>query len=178
MAGRGKSTAMDMVRSLAVVGIAVAFLVFYSLQEKPQYSVPNPDVEATVQAARTNLDFPVLALQPIPPKWRANAAFLDPVRAEDGRWMFHVGYVTPDDHYFGIDETNQVDLSGFVNGYLYGVDTGETRTVAGLDFKVYKNEKQQSWLHRGIGEIPYAIVITGAGSAVEFEEFAQRLTTG
>ena len=56
MAGRGKSTAMDMVRSLAVVGVAVLFLVFYSLQEQPQYAVPNTDVEATVQAARLPRD--------------------------------------------------------------------------------------------------------------------------
>lgn len=178
MAGRGKSTALDMVRSLAVVGIAVVFLVFYSLQERPQYSVPNVDVEATVQAARKNVDFPVLALRTVPPKWRANAAYLEPVRAADGRWMFHVGYVSPSESYFGVDETNQADLSSFVNGYLFGVETGETRTVAGLEFTVYKNAKQQTWLHRGVTDLPYAIVITGAGDATDFEEFARLLTAG
>ena len=178
MAGRGKSTATDMVRSLAVVGIAVAFLVFYSLQEKPQFSVPNVDVDATVQAARKNLDFPVLALGTVPPKWRSNGAFLDPIRGEGERWNFHVGYVTPDNHYFGIDESNQVDIGAFVSGFLYGVDTGEKRTVAGLEFKRYTNEKQQIWLHRGITSTPYAIVITGVGSAEEFEVFAKQLSAG
>lgn len=178
MAGRGKSTALDMVRSLAVVGIAVVFLVFYSLQEKPRYSVPVSDVEATVQAARTNLDFPVLALDAPPAKWRPNGAFLDPVRGADNRWIFHVGYVTPKEHYFGVDESNQPDLASFVNGYVYGSDTGETRTVAGLEFTVYTNAKQQSWVHRGTTSAPYAIVITGAGDPEEFDVFAQLLRAG
>ena len=158
---------MDMVRSLAVVGVAVLFLVFYSLQEQPQYAVPNTDVEATVQAARKNVDFPVLALDAMPPKWRANAAFLDPLRGEDNRWVYHVGYVTPADHYFGVDASNQADITQFVNGYLYGVETGETRMVAGLEFRVYTNEKQRTWLHRGVKKYPYAIVITGAGDPAE-----------
>lgn len=178
MAGKGKSSALDMVRSLAVVGVAVVFLVFYSLQTKPQYSVPSVDVDATVQAARKNVEFPVLALQSIPPDWHANAAFLEPVRAEDGRWTYHVGYVTPSDYYFGIDETNQVALTDFVNSYVFGVETGEKRTVAGLEFTVYTNSKQQTWVHRGVADVPYAIIITGAGDAADFETFAQQLSAG
>ena len=120
----------------------------------------------------------VLALDAMPPKWRANAAFLDPLRGEDNRWVYHVGYVTPADHYFGVDASNQADITQFVNGYLYGVETGETRMVAGLEFRVYTNEKQRTWLHRGVKKYPYAIVITGAGDPAEFETFAQRLSAG
>lgn len=177
-AKRGRSSAWDMVRSLAVVALAAGFLVFFSFREQPQYSVPNVDVQATVEAARKNVDFPVLALRKIPPNWRANAAYLEPVRGADSRWTYHVGYVTDRDQYFGVDATNQVDLTGFINGYLFGTETGETRTVAGLRFTVYENEKQRMWLHRGVADVPYAIIITGAGDGADFEIFARMLSAG
>ena len=175
---RQKSTALDMIRSLAVIGIAVAFMFALSLQDRSDRSLPQVDVTATVEAARKNVDYPVLAVPTLPAKWRANAAYLEPVRGHDGRWVYHVGYVTPAEYYFGIDASNQPDIESFVSGYLYGMDTGETRDVAGLRFKVYEHEKQQVWLHRGVADVPYAIVLTGAGDPDDFATFTRMLTAG
>lgn len=177
MAGQGKRSAADMVRSLVVVGIAVAFMFFYSVQQQPRWEVPATDVAATVEAARKNVDFPVLALEPVPAQWRANSAYLEPTGGED-RWMFHLGYVTPGNAYFGIDATNKSDIDNFTSGYLFGTSTGEKRTIAGLEFDGYVNEKQQMWIHESATEVPYAIVLTGSGDTAEFEAFVEALRAG
>lgn len=177
MAGRGKGTALDMVRSLAVIGVAVAFMFAFSTQETPRYSVSPADVAATVEAARKNVDFPVLAMRWEPEEWSANAAYLDPIPGSDDRWTYNLGYFTGQNEYFGIAATNSADLSDFISGFLYGVDTGEKRSVAGLEFSVYTNEKQQMLLHKGTAEYPYAIVITGAGNPTDFEIFLNALAT-
>lgn len=185
MTNRGKGTAMDMVRSLAVIGIAVAFMFALSLQDRPQYEMPRVDVDSTVQAARELAGFPVLALPALPDGWRANAAYFEPVSpGQNERWMYHVGYVTKAEAYFGIDATNQANLTNFVDGYLFGTDTGATRTVAGLEFEVFRNQKQQMLVHRGEGALPFAIIITGAANpsdeqaTADFERFLTELRAG
>ena len=177
MANRGKGTALDMVRSLAVIGVAVAFMFAFSTQETPRFKVSPSEVAATVEAARKNTDFPVLQLVAVPEGWDANAAYLDPIPGTDDRWTFNLGYVTDDNEYFGIAATNSADLSAFIGGYLFGTDTGETRMIGGLEFAVYENEKQQMFLHEGTGKYPYAIVITGAGNPIDLEIFLNGLRT-
>lgn len=177
MANRGKGTALDMVRSLAVIGIAVAFMFAFSTQETPRYSVSPAEVEATVEAARKNADFPILQLAAVPEEWDANAVYLDPIPGTDDRWTFNLGYVTGENEYFGIAATNSADLSSFVSGYLFGTNTGETRMIAGLEFAVYENEKQVMYLHKGTAAYPYAIVITGAGEPNDLEIFLDGLRT-
>lgn len=178
MAGRGKGTALDMVRSLAVIGIAVAFMFAFSTQETPRYSISPTEAAATVDAARKNAGFPILAMQAVPEEWDANAAYLDPIPGTDDRWTFNLGYVTGGDEYFGIAATNSADLSAFVNGYLFGTNTGRTRMIAGLEFTEYENEKQRMFLHKGTERYPYAIVLTCAGSPTDLEIFLNSLSLG
>ena len=175
MAGRGKSTALDMVRSLAVIGIAVALMFAFSTQQTPQFSVPTSDVTATVDAAHKNVDFPVLWVPTLPAGWSANAAYLDPIPGTDDRWTFHLGYVSDKNLYFGVDASNTADLEAFTGGYLFGVDAGETRTVAGLEFTLYKNEKQRLLLYKGTAAHPYAIILTASGDDADLVQFLQLL---
>lgn len=177
MAGQGKRSAADMIRSLAVIGIAVVFMFVYSVQQQPRWEVPAVDVAATVEAARKNVDFPVLALEPTPAGWRANAAYFDPIAGED-RWIFHIGYVSPSEAYYGVDATNQSDIDAFVSGYVAGTATGESKTIAGLTFEGFLNQKQQMWVHKSAGADPFAIVVTGSGNVSEFATFLAGLRAG
>lgn len=176
MAGRGKGTALDMVRSLAVIGVAVAFMFAFSTQETPRFSISPTEASATVEAARKNAGFPIPAMRTVPEAWDANAAYLDPIPGTDDRWTFNLGYVTGTDGYFGIAATNSADLSAFISGYLFGTNTGKTRIIAGLEFTEYENEKQRMFLHKGTERYPYAIVLTGAGSSADLEIFLNALS--
>lgn len=98
--GRGRQTALDMVRSLAVVGAAVA--VYVLLVPQPEGAVEQSvDVQQVAAQSSAEADFE-LVVPELPEGWWSNAALL---RADgpEATPTWHIGYVTPSEGYAGLE---------------------------------------------------------------------------
>lgn len=162
-----------MVRSLGLVGLAVLGMVMFTLRDQPTHPPVTVDVKATVQAARAAVDFPVLTATALPGSWYANAARLDPIAGEPGKWAFHIGYSDGEGGYIGIDESNASDPSAILGGYPY-VDPVGRHTFGGVEFVRFAQSENDVWLHRATATEPYTIVL-GTNSPGEGAEILRSL---
>lgn len=163
-ARRRGGTPLDMVRSLALVGLAVLGMVAFTFFGQPEHPPVTVDVQATVQYARADSSLPVLAMTAVPQGWYANTARY----ARDASPTFHVGYVTADEHYFGIDIALGITS-------LVGTPV-RTEQVADRTFQVFRTADGERWISSGQGEVGYTITLTGSGSAQEWQQFTSALS--
>ena len=178
----GRGTVVDMVRSLALVGLIVGLLAGYTAWKQPDRQQYRVDVTSTLQAARTKAAFPVLALPENTEGWTANSVFFDGVPQQPGRWRWHIGYTTPSNGYVSIDASDQLDLDALMGPYSgTTVVTPNSETVNGREWQVYAytgpSEKypRAMWVARGVEVNPYAIVVTGEGTPDEVRTFVHLL---
>lgn len=123
---RGPQTLADMLRSLAVVGVAVAAVVL--LLPRPAEPLREPvDVAGAVEVARTaGLQVTAPA---VPGDWRPNdARYRDRGPAQVP--TFHVGYVTGSGEYAGLEVTDAATPEWFDATTAHGTEVG-TRVVEG-----------------------------------------------
>lgn len=123
---RGRQTVADMLRSLAVVGVAVAALVL--LLPRPAEPLRQPvDVAGAVEVARTaGLD---VAVPAVPEDWRPNdARYRERGPAEVP--TFHVGYVTGSGEYAGLEVTDAATPQWLEATTARGTEVG-TQVVTG-----------------------------------------------
>lgn len=158
-----------MVRSLGLVGLAVLGMVMFTLRDQPTHPPVSVDISATVTTARTNADFPVLAMTSMPKDWYANFADLTPISGEAGRWTFHIGYVTDDAQYFGVDASDGADEQRQA-----AAKPLRTETVAGLAFDVHADGESEKWIHAD--PEGYTITLTGSGSPEQWRSFVDALS--
>lgn len=94
-----------MVRSLALVGAAVAVLLV--LVPRPDRPIEQPvDVAQTAAQAGVDADFP-LVVPDVPAGWRATAARAG-TDGPEAIWTWHVGYVTGAGEYAGLEVAREV----------------------------------------------------------------------
>jgi len=147
-----------MVRSLGLVGLAVLGMIVFTLRDQPSHPPVTVDVASTVQAARSDAGFPVLAAPSLPGRWYANTARFVAVAQEPGKWEFHIGYSDGEGGYIGVDESSATDPSAILGGYTF-VDPVAQRTIAGIAFDRYAQSENDVWMHRASSAEPYTIVI-------------------
>ncbi len=102
---RGRETARDMVWSMAVVGIFVAFLVVVTYRDKPD-AVRVIDPAESLAVAQALAPFDVVAPVGLPPTWQATSARYESATtsAVPNAALWHVGYVTPSRDYAALDQ--------------------------------------------------------------------------
>lgn len=151
-----------MVRSLGLVGLIVVAMVTFSQLRQPEHPPVTVDVAATVQAARAEAGFPVLAATALPEQWYANSATFAAIEGEPGHSAFHLGYTDGSGGYVGIDVSNADDPKTLTDVFESVPPLG-SRVIAGLAFASYPAGEGSGWLHRAIGGEPFTIRIEATG---------------
>jgi hypothetical protein len=165
---RRGGSALDMVRSLGLVGLAVIGMVAFSLWNRPTHPPVSPDISATVQAARANAAFPVLAMTTLPEGWYANAARYGSQQATNNPPTYHLGYVTQDEHYFGVD--TMAGAVSIVDKIL------REESITGLTFAVTADGDSQRWISINTAATGSTIVLTGSGTREQWQQFTSALS--
>ena len=173
---RRRGTALDMVRSLGLVTAGVAALMLFTLRDQPDRTPITVDIAATVEAARADAGYPVLAVTALPPGWYANFAEFSRIPGEPGHEVFHVGYITTDEHYFAVDASDANDQRSLASEARTGKAL-RTETVAGIAFEVYADGETERWFHSATGAAPYSITLTGTGTRDQWLAFISTLAT-
>ena len=166
---RTKRGIRDLILSLAVVGIFVAFL--YAVVWRPS---PDPvrvvDPTPQLDAARAEADYPVLAPVGLPEQWRPTSARFE--SAGEGTTTWFLGYVTPDTQYVALAQTDGDAEEFIAEQTVQGRPDGE-RTVAGRQWRQYATEDQRSLVASVDGS---TVVVTGTVSYEQLADFTSRLS--
>ena len=161
-----------MIISLAVILVFVA--VWVALVPRVNgISQPSVDVAAVAkQVARDTgwkIEVPVL-----PAGWRANAVRFE--RSTDGLQTWHAGYVSPDDQYIAIEQTQGATSAWVAAQTNRGRDEGTLQAAGRTWQKIRRGDKVQiSLVHRGAGPKDVTTLLTGTAPYDELVTFAERL---
>lgn len=168
---RGRQTVRDMVLSMLVVTGAVA-LLFLPWNHRNVEPVKVVDPTATVAAAREAVAWPVLTPR-LPATWRCTSARID--SAGDGQPIVHLGYLTPDTRYIGIEES-ATKVTSFVHDAVVGGQAAGTSTINGVAWTRYESSDgvQKSLVQSAKGA---TYVVNSQAEWPEIETFTRSLTS-
>jgi hypothetical protein len=165
---RAKRGLRDLVLSLGVVGLFVAFLYAVVWRPAPE-PVRTVDPAETLRLAESDADYEVLAPEGLSGQWRATAARYEPT--SDGSVWF-LGYVTPDDQYVAVAQTDG-DPEGFIEEQTLSGAPDGLREIDDEQWQQYAADDQRS-LVRATDES--TTVVTGTVDYGRLQDFVLRLS--
>jgi hypothetical protein len=166
---RTKRGLRDLILSMAVVGVFVAFLFAVVWRPAPD-PVRTVDPAPMLQLARQEAGFPVLAPTGLASGWRPTSARFE---GDDEAAIWFLGYVTPDDEYVAVAQTD-ADPAGFIEEQtLDGAPDGQ-RTIDGQVWLQYVAEDQRSLVRTDDVD---TTVVTGTVSYDQLQEFIGKLSS-
>ncbi len=167
-------TVGDLTRSLILLLIPVFLVAAFWASRRDE---PNPvrvvDYAPTLAAAREAASFPVLAPEGLPEGWRATNVSFEQVDDDESRW--HLGFVTPDDEYVSIDQSNG-DADDLLEEVLTATAEDGSSTAAAASWQrlveVDVRDPDRAIVRTVDG---VTTVVLGTGPYEQLEEFAERL---
>lgn len=169
---RGRETATDMIRSLAVVMVLVVMMWFFGQAPKSsevQVRVIDPTATlSTFQRLAPTAPLPAGLSE----RWRATSATLTP-----GPDRVRVGYVTPGEQYAEYAATTG-PAPDFVREIVGEVPPAGTIDVAGVTWQRYLGERDAISLVRTTGPVTVVVgSLRASASLEEITELARSLRT-
>ena len=166
---RTKRGLRDLILSLAVVGVFVAFLFAVVWRPSPD-PVRTVDPMPALLTAREQAEYPIYAPTGLSSEWRATSARFE---ADGDATVWFLGYVTPENQYIAVAQTDG-DSGDFIEEQtLEGTPDGEV-TVEGQTWQRYSSADQRSLVREADGS---TVIVTGSVSYEQLAEFAGRLST-
>lgn len=166
---RTKRGVRDLVLSLAVVGIFVAFLYVIVWRPSPE-PVRTVDPALQLEAARAQSPYPVLAPEGLGADWKPTSARFEMTTEGVSTWF--LGYVTPQMQYVALAQSDGQPEAFIAEQTLRGQKEGE-RQVNGRIWQEYVSGDQRSLVRVGDAA---TTVVTGTVSYDELAAFAGRLS--
>ena len=160
---RTKRGIRDLILSLAVVAVFVAFLFAVVWRPAPE-AVKPVDTQFPLEAARAQADYPVLFPEGLPSGWTPTSA-----RFENGTWF--VGYVTPEQEYVAVTQTAG-DSADFVKEQTLEGQADGSRTIDGTQWQQFISGDQRSLVRTGDGS---TTVVTGTVDCDQLQAFIGKL---
>ena len=167
-AGRYQRSASGMIGAMLVLlAVIGAYVVFRAVnRNEPESPVRAVDYLQTLDYARGQADFPLLAPTSLPEGWRATSVNFVP---EPVRW--HLGVLTDEDRYVGLEQSRS-SVDKMVETYVdLEAVRGEPVQVEGLTWRTWTDEGGDTALTREDGEVTTLVVGTpGLDVLVDYVE--------
>ena len=168
---RGRQTVRDMVLSMLVVTGAVA-LLFLPWNHRNVDPVKMVDPNPTIATARGLVTWPVLAPK-LPAAWRCTSARIG--TAGDAQPIVHLGYLSPNSRYVGIEQSATKETSFVPNAVVGGKPDGSV-TINGTVWQRYVSpDGVQKSLVNVAKDVRY--VVNSQADWPEIETFTKSLST-
>lgn len=134
---RGRETVLDMLRSMGVLAIFVAFILVITWRPLPDSNpVKAVDAFAIATGSQDRAGFPILVMK-APAGWTATSARLETAPADESKHVWHVGYVTDTNHYFEVEQTDTALVDKFIENYTGGGKADDQIASTELTWNVY-----------------------------------------
>ena len=146
---RGRETALDMVRSMGVLAVFVAFILGVTWRPLPSSDPVKPvDAVSIAVASQARASFPLIVMS-APTGWQATSARLDPAPNDESKHVWHIGYVTSTGNYFSVEQTDTALVEEFVKGFTDGRTPNEQVQGTGVTWDVYSKDKAAIFVYQG-----------------------------
>lgn len=148
---RGYETVLDMVRSMGLVALAVAAVVLVTWRPTPDGGAKPVDLSAIAAGAEDRVGFPLL-VPDLPTDWVPTSARLEPATDDITHHTWHIGWVSPDGAYFGLEQSDTLLVETYQSVWV-GDWPGSPVEVGGVEWQVHLSPTgdQMVYVHRGEG---------------------------
>lgn len=152
---------------LLVVGGIATFLFDRSAPPRPTV-----DYLRTVEQARTQAAFELLAPPELPKGWRATSATYEP--GTKGRW--HLGVLVPGDEYVGLEQA-AISEERMVERFAAQTEPAGRTTIEGQTWNLRRDaDTGETTFVRRVGGV--TTLVTGTVGRAELEDYTASLTPG
>ncbi len=172
---RGQQTALDMVRSLSLVGVVIAALLLVTWRPQPD-PITVLDPAPVLAAVRSAVDTPVYGPVGLPPGWRCTSARWEPTEKSRPVPVWFSGYVTPADTFASLAQAATTTATFRTEQTGGGSPVGEVRigTQTWQRYEVPGGDQLSLVLPTAGG----TTVVSGSASWADLEFFAGSLRAG
>lgn len=167
---RLRQTAVDMVRSMAVVLVVVFAIVLLAWRPEPE-AVKVVETSSTVELAARDAQFPIVAPAGLVQGWRATSVRWEPTEESESEPVLHIGYVTPGDQYAQVSVAPVIAESFLDEQTANGAPTG-TQAVGDATWERWESTKRRSLV---LIEGSVATVVSGGAEWSELIALAESL---
>jgi hypothetical protein len=167
---RGRQTAGDMVRSMAVVLALVIVVLALTLRHNPPGKPHRIDYRGVLAQARNVAPYDVLSPVGLPRTWTATSARTS---GGDASFAWHLGLVTPDGDYAAVEQSDG-DPGSFVTEFVGDGSRDGTATIHGKRWRRIDsgNPERRALVLDGNA---VTTVVTGGASWTELRRLAASL---
>jgi hypothetical protein len=171
MRGR-QQTVRDMVLSMAVIGIVVAFIYLFIPHDGSGDPVKRVDYTVELATARRAAPYPLAAPEGLPGTWKATSVRYD--GADEYGAVWHLGFLDPEREYVGVEQSDG-SAAKFIDEVTQGAEeTDRTQQIGGETWKRYQGAKYDALVHESDGA---TTVVTGTASYGVLTQMAAALQT-
>ncbi|MFI5763939.1 MULTISPECIES: DUF4245 domain-containing protein [unclassified Streptomyces] len=165
---KGKQTVVDMVRSLAVIGLVVGGI--YLVIPHDEKADPTRVVDYRVESltARRAAPYPVAVPVGLPPEWRATSVGYS--RKEASSW--HLGFLDPAQQYVAVEQSADASDKYIAKVTRKATATGQTQQVGDQVWERWDGEKYDALVRHEQGHVT---VVTGTASFEQLGAMAAAL---
>ncbi|WP_251050123.1 MULTISPECIES: DUF4245 domain-containing protein [unclassified Streptomyces] len=165
---KGKQTILDMVRSLAVIGIVVAGIYMFLPHDEKADPTRVVDYRVETITARRAAPYPVAAPVGLPDEWRATSVTYE--RKNANAW--HLGFLDPEQQYVAVEQSSDATAKFVAKITKHAQATGQTQQVGDLTWERWDGEKYDALVRQEQG---YVTVVTGTASFEQLAKMAEAL---
>ncbi len=170
---RGRETVRDMVISMAVVGLGIAALMLVTWRPKPEAQVRVVDWKPAAVAAQFASHYPVVTPVGLSDQWRATSARFEVEPQSAGKPVWHVGYVTPNNSYAGVEQSD-ADPAIFISRTVDGGRPDGEVVVGGRPWQSY-GPGANGFRSLVRAEGGSTVIVTGSADSAELTALAAAL---
>ncbi|MFI5616500.1 DUF4245 domain-containing protein [Streptomyces sp. NPDC051567] len=165
---KGKQTVLDMVRSLAVIGLVVGGIyVFIPKDDKADPTI-TVDYRVETITARRAAPYPVAAPVGLAKEWRATSVKYE--RKDTDAW--HLGFLDPQQQYVAVEQSGDTSAKYLGKVTLGAAPTGQTQQAGETTWERWDGEKYDALVRQGQGHVT---VVTGTASFEQLGAMAAAL---
>lgn len=172
---RGFETLGDMARSMGVVLAVVLLIVLITIRVGGQ-SIRVVDYRATLVQAKIGAPFVLQAPEGLASGWKATSVSFDPPARTGvpGVTVWHVGWVTPDSQYAGLEQTNGLATDAVESALSSTPSTAGSSVVGGVTWQRWVDQSgKRRALSSTQGQV--TVVVDGTAGWAELELLAGAL---
>lgn len=161
----------DVARSLLVVIAVIGVVALYQGLLSDDPGDPNPPVDylSSVDAARADAGYPLLAPERLPDGWKVTSA-----RYSRGEmWAWHLGILTSDEEYVGLEQA-RTEPDTLIESEADGTEPAGTTQIDGEAWQVRRDESRgETTLVRDDRGV--TTLVTGTATQQTLEDFVRSL---
>lgn len=142
---RGRETAWDMFRSMAVLGVLVIFILAVTWRpDKAGDEIRPVDAVAIAQGEQAMAEF-TLMVPALPAGWTATSARLEPAPNDGSKKWWHIGYVTKSGNYVAIEQSDTALTDQFTKQFVIAPRPIDTIVSGPVQWKVYRAKESTAF---------------------------------